>query len=88
MSFLAAISKITTDALLVPTEDLAREELPKTDSDSLKKDYILGLKSWAEEDKKVVFLWIAFNLATVSLTLSEKVFDSGAVKSADRKSVV
>jgi hypothetical protein len=35
--------------------------------------YIEGLKTWAEEDKKVVFLWIAFDLAAVVFLLSDKV---------------
>ncbi len=40
--------------------------------EDLKKDYIKTLLSIVEEDKKAVLLYVAFDLAVVSLTLSEK----------------
>ncbi len=40
--------------------------------EDLKKDYIKTLLSVVEEDKKAVLLYVAFDLAVVSLTLSEK----------------
>jgi hypothetical protein len=45
-------------------------------SDDLKKEYIKGLLSVMDEDKKSVLLYVAFDLAVVSLTLSEKIFQS------------
>lgn len=45
-------------------------------SDDLKKEYIKGLLSVIDEDKKSVLLYVAFDLAVVSLTLSEKIFQS------------
>lgn len=38
--------------------------------------YFEWLRKWAEEDKKVVLLLIGFNLAIVSLVLSEKLFSA------------
>ena len=45
-------------------------------NDELKKEYIKGLLSVIDEDKKSVLLYVAFDLAVVSLTLSEKIFHS------------
>ena len=45
-------------------------------SDDLKREYIKGLLSVIDEDKKSVLLYVAFDLAVVSLTLSEKIFQS------------
>lgn len=45
-------------------------------SDDLKKEYITALLSVIDEDKKSVLLYVAFDLAVVSLTLSEKIFQS------------
>lgn len=45
-------------------------------SDELKKEYIKGILSVIDEDKKSVLLYVAFDLAVVSLTLSEKIFQS------------
>ncbi|MCP4340697.1 MAG: hypothetical protein GY799_17875 [Desulfobulbaceae bacterium] len=45
-------------------------------SDDLKKEYIKELLSVIDEDKKSVLLYVAFDLAVVSLTLSEKIFQS------------
>lgn len=39
----------------------------------LKKEYINGLKAWVEEDKKVILLGIGFDLAAISLIISNKV---------------
>lgn len=40
--------------------------------EDLSKDYIKTLLSIVEEDKKAILLYVAFDLAVVSLTLSEK----------------
>lgn len=45
-------------------------------NDELKQEYIKGLLSVIDEDKKSVLLYVAFDLAVVSLTLSEKIFQS------------
>lgn len=45
-------------------------------SDDLKREYIKGLLSVIDEDKKSALLYVAFDLAVVSLTLSEKIFQS------------
>ncbi len=50
-------------------------------SDDLKREYIKELLSVIDEDKKSVLLYVAFDLAVVSLTLSEKIFQSPAKNS-------
>ncbi len=45
-------------------------------SDDLKKEYIKKLLSIIHEDKKSVLLYVAFDLSVVSLTLSERIFQS------------
>lgn len=50
-------------------------------SDDLSKDYINAIISVVEEDKKSVLLYVAFDLAVVSLTLSEKLLQGSTVKS-------
>ena len=40
------------------------------------KAFFDWLRAWAEEDKKVILLLIGFDLAIVSLVLSEKLFSS------------
>ena len=49
-------------------------------NDELKKEYIKTLLSLQEEDNKSVLLYVAFDLAVVSLTLSEKLFQSTTSK--------
>lgn len=44
--------------------------------DEIKKEYIKTILSLQEEDNKSVLLYVAFDLAVVSLTLSEKLFQS------------
>lgn len=39
------------------------------------QNYLEWMRAWTEEDKKVVLLLIGFDLATVSLVLSEKIFN-------------
>jgi len=62
---------------LTPGDDL-REDLV---SDDLRKEYIKTLLSLLEEDKKSVLLYVAFDLAVVSLTLSEKLLQGPTSKS-------
>lgn len=50
-------------------------------SEDLSKDYIKALIDLAEEDKKSVLLYVAFDLSVVSLTLSEKVFQGAQAHS-------
>ena len=51
-----------------------QRETKQTSDTDLKKGYIKLLLSLMEEDKKAVLLYVAFNLAVVSLVLPEKVF--------------
>ena len=51
-----------------------QRETKQTSDTDLKKGYIKLLLSLMEEDKKSVLLYVAFNLAVVSLVLPEKVF--------------
>ena len=50
--------------------------------DEIKKEYIKTLLSLQEEDNRSVLLYVAFDLAVVSLTLSEKLFQGPASRSA------
>jgi hypothetical protein len=52
--------------------------MPVVPSDDLKKEYIKSLLAITEEDKKSVLLYVVFDLAVVSLTLSEKVLQPSA----------
>lgn len=52
-----------------------------SDEDELKKEYIKAILAVVEEDKKAVLLYVVFDLAVVSLTLSEKIFHSPDIKS-------
>ncbi len=45
-------------------------------SEELNKDYIKSIISVVEEDKKSVLLYVAFDFAVVSLTLSEKLLQA------------
>lgn len=81
MSLLGKATDLITRALRVAVDQLEVQPLPTTTDETRKKEYIAGLKSWADEDKKVVLLWIAFDLAIVSLTLSEKIFDDASNRS-------
>lgn len=45
-------------------------------NDEIKKEYIKTLLSLQEEDNKSVLMYVAFDLAIVSLTLSEKLLQS------------
>ncbi len=45
-------------------------------NEDLKKEYIKELLAVIDEDKKSVLLYVAFDLAVVSLTLSEKIFET------------
>lgn len=55
---------------------------PSTPSgDDLKKEYIKSLLAVTEEDKKSVLLYVAFDLAVVSLTLSEKLLPGAGTRS-------
>lgn len=54
------------------------EPLPNSDKGEHKKEYVAGLRAWADEDKKVVLLWITFDLASVALILTGKVFIVGS----------
>ena len=51
-------------------------------TDDLKKEYIKSIISVVEEDKKSVLLYVAFDLAIVSLTLSGKIVDNEFAKSS------
>src|SRR6202040_2693797 len=62
-----------TDTFLMQISFWQRETKQTSDTD-LKKKYIKSRLSLMEEDKKSVLLYVAFNLALVSLVLSEKVF--------------
>lgn len=44
-----------------------------TQKDELKKEYIKSMLSLMEEDKKSVLLYVAFDLAVISLVISEKI---------------
>ncbi|WP_394787210.1 hypothetical protein [Rhodoferax sp.] len=50
-------------------------------SDDLNKDYIKAIISVVEEDKKSILLYVAFDLAVVSLTLSDKLLRGATSKS-------
>ena len=39
-------------------------------------EHVKALIAWNEGDQKVVLMWIVFDLAIISLTLSEKLFNS------------
>ena len=55
--------------------------MPDTSTDELKKEYIRSLLVVTEEDKKSVLLYVAFDLAVVSLTLSGKLVQGSANQS-------
>jgi hypothetical protein len=50
-------------------------------AEDLKRIYIQAIISVVEEDKRSVLLYVAFDLAVVSLTLSEKILQSTTAKS-------
>ena len=50
-------------------------------ADDPSSEYIKAIISVADEDKKSVLLYVAFDLAVVSLTLSEKIFQATGSKS-------
>ncbi len=51
-------------------------------ADDTSFEYIKAIISVADEDKKSVLLYVAFDLAVISLTLSEKIFQATGPKSA------
>ncbi len=49
--------------------------------DITKKEYIIQMRNWNEEDKKIIFLLIAFDLSIIFVTLSKKIFGTNTHKS-------